>query len=83
MFLFQSISIDDKLKAVNGKQMNAINIFTATIRYLKNEAMSSFNRNAAGIMESDVRFVINIPSVWNDNGKKFMSEAALQVCIPT
>jgi len=54
-------------------------IFAMSIRYLKEHFWEAANKQNAGLLESDVRYVITIPAIWDDNAKQFMREAAIEV----
>jgi len=59
--------------------MPAMTIFAMSIRYLKEQFWKAVNKQKAGLLETDVRYVITIPAIWDDNAKQFMREAAKEV----
>ena len=64
---------------INQKKMPAMTIFAMSIRYLKEHFWTAVNKQTTGLLETDVRYVITIPAIWDDNAKQFMREAAVEV----
>ena len=54
-------------------------IFAMSIRYLKEHFWEAVQRQKVGLVETDVRYVLTIPAIWDDNAKQFMREAAVEV----
>jgi len=73
--LSRSTPVED----INRKQMAAMTIFAMSIRFLKEHFWESVQRQKVGLRETDVRYVITIPAIWDDNAKQFMREAAIEV----
>ncbi|XP_023193069.1 heat shock 70 kDa protein 12A-like [Xiphophorus maculatus] len=73
------------IKAVNGKEMRALKVFTETLRFLKDDALKTINQNAAGMMfiASDFTWVLTIPDSCDPSVKPFMRKAATQAGIVT
>ncbi|XP_060603060.1 heat shock 70 kDa protein 12B-like [Ruditapes philippinarum] len=70
------------VKDITGKRrMFAIDIFSLSIRYLRDHFFSELQKKYSGIEETDIQYVITIPAIWDDNGKQFMRMAALQADI--
>jgi hypothetical protein len=61
--------------------MFAIDIFSMSIRYLRNHFFFELQKHYSDIEETDIHYVITIPAIWDDNGKQFMRMAALKVFI--
>lgn len=61
--------------------MIAMDIFSISIKYLKDTMLTAMNiRLADGeILEKDIDFVITVPAIWGDEAKLFMREAAIKV----
>jgi len=62
-----------------GKQMPAMDVFSACIRYLKDQLFGQSRLQMPKIQESDIRWVITVPAIWNEPAKQFMREAAVKV----
>jgi len=60
--------------------MPAMTIFAMSIRFLKQHFWEAVTKQKVGLEETDVRYVITIPAIWDDNAKQFMREAAVEVC---
>jgi len=67
------------LKDSTGKQMPAMNVFSACIRNLKDQLLHHSRKQMSALQESDIRWVITVPAIWNEPAKQFMREAALKV----
>uniref|UniRef100_A0A3B3TMT9 Uncharacterized protein n=1 Tax=Poecilia latipinna TaxID=48699 RepID=A0A3B3TMT9_9TELE len=69
---------DMKIQAANGKEMEALKVFTEALRFLKDDALKTINSNAAGMvfLASDFTWVLTVPAIWDQSAKQFMREAA-------
>ena len=67
---------DDK-----GRKLNALTVFTMSIKFLKDHLVHTLGNRASGVTESDVHWVLTVPAIWNDSAKQFMREAAEKVGI--
>nr|XP_022323072.1 heat shock 70 kDa protein 12A-like [Crassostrea virginica] len=72
----ESLIEDDKRK-----KMEAMKVFSAAIGYLKNHLLSTCEKQLTDIKDSDIRWVLTVPAIWNDPSKQFMREAAEKVGI--
>jgi len=59
--------------------MLAIKVFSEAIRYLKGVCFSKCGEQTSSLMESDVQWVLTVPSIWEEGAKSFMKKAAHQV----
>ena len=59
--------------------MNALTVFTMSIKYLKEHLLNTLGNRASGVTDRDVHWVLTVPAIWNDNAKQFMREAAEKV----
>lgn len=77
----QSLHRNSVITDITGKKMRAMDIFSISIKYLKNTMLKAMNiRLADGTFsEKDIDFVLTVPAIWGDEAKLFMREAALQV----
>lgn len=65
------------LKENGKKEMQAIDVFSESIRYLKEHALEELARTgAAGISHKDIQWVLTVPAIWDDSAKQFMRLAA-------
>ena len=71
------------ITAANGKQMKALEVFSAAINFLKEHLIKNLNNRNAGnrISSETVRWVLTVPAIWNDAAKQFMREAAEKVVV--
>ncbi|XP_060578574.1 heat shock 70 kDa protein 12B-like [Ruditapes philippinarum] len=70
--LSRSTTVED----INGRSMQAMTIFTMSIKYLKQHFTTTINKQKTGIVDTDIQYVLTVPAIWNDNAKQFMREAA-------
>ncbi|XP_033743088.1 heat shock 70 kDa protein 12B-like isoform X2 [Pecten maximus] len=70
--LNRSFTLEDD----QGQTMQAIKVFTAVIKYLKNHMLTSCENKVTGIQISDIIWVLTVPAIWPDASKQFMREAA-------
>lgn len=62
-----------------GKKMPAMDVFSACIKYLRDHMISKCTQQVLEVKESDIRWVLTVPAIWNDTSKQFMREAAAKV----
>ena len=67
-----------------GKKLNALTVFSLTIKYLHDDALSSLNRQIQGGVENaEIHWVITVLAIWDEHAKQFMITAAMEVIIYT
>ncbi|KAK3591133.1 hypothetical protein CHS0354_040196 [Potamilus streckersoni] len=66
------------LKDIRGKKMPAIDVFSATIAYLKDHLLKKVRDELPEIKESDFLWVITVPAIWEDGAKQFMRKSAIK-----
>ncbi|KAL4230968.1 hypothetical protein ACF0H5_011341 [Mactra antiquata] len=82
MMLYErTIRRNTKLKDDQGKSMDALEVFSAAIRYLKDDVMDTLKKRVTSIQDSEIKWVITVPAIWNYKAKQFMKEAAIQAGI--
>jgi len=64
---------------INHFKMPAMKIFAMSIKFLKEHFFEAVNKQTTGVLETDIRYVITIPAIWDDKAKHFMREAAIEV----
>ena len=68
---------------MKNRELPAIDVFTYSIRYLKDLFVKEFlNRNLQVTiipLEKYVTWVITVPAIWDEPAKQFMEEAAERV----
>ena len=73
--------MDTTIEDVNGVEMKAFDIFTAAIKYLKEQMLAQLQRSLKGTTIKDVHFVLTVPAIWEDHSKMFMRRAAEEVIV--
>lgn len=63
-------------------KMPAMDVFSASIKYLKAHLISRLMDRLPEFLETDIHWVITVPAIWNDSAKQFMTEAAEKAGIP-
>ncbi|XP_072353858.1 heat shock 70 kDa protein 12B-like isoform X2 [Scyliorhinus torazame] len=73
------LSMETELKAVNGKSVKALDVFSHALRYFRKHALKELNDQFSIALDTnDVRWVITVPAIWKQPAKQFMREAAYQ-----
>lgn len=70
-----------QLTAANGKNVDAITVFSLSMKYLKDEAVETI-LDATGdkyYSAEDFQWVLTVPAIWTAAAKQFMREAAYRV----
>lgn len=73
---------DTKILDESKKPLNAMTVFSECIKYLKNEIHKHVNKQLSGVKTTDIRYVLTVPAIWDEDSKQFMEEAADQAGIP-
>lgn len=67
------------LKDDQGRPMRALDVFSASIRYMNGEVWEKLQNAIMKIKESDIHWVLTVPAIWEDGAKQFMRLAANKV----
>ena len=67
------------LEDIKGRKMQAIEVFSACIKYLKEHLENTCKLACPDLKLEDIRWVLTVPAIWNDASKQFMREAAEKV----
>ena len=76
---FKGLKRDLTIADDKGRKLNALLVFSMSIRYLKDHVVHTLSNRTSGVTEKDVHWVLTVPAIWNDNAKQFMREAAEKV----
>ncbi|XP_063405712.1 uncharacterized protein LOC134689676 [Mytilus trossulus] len=77
----QTLNVNSTIEDQNGLQMKAIDIFSSAIKYLKFEAIKHVKRIYKWMEIKDIKYVLTVPVMWNDQDKLFIQKAAEQAGI--
>ncbi|XP_028673861.1 heat shock 70 kDa protein 12A-like [Erpetoichthys calabaricus] len=74
----QNITENLMISAKDGKQLPAIKVFSESLRYLKEHALSTVKANVPDFqfVPQDITWVLTVPAIWNNAAKEFMRRAA-------
>ncbi|XP_062618636.1 heat shock 70 kDa protein 12B-like [Saccostrea cucullata] len=70
-----------KIKTIDGKEMVALDVFSAVIKFLRDHLLLTENEKGTGIQETDIGWVLTIPAIWDYPARQFMREAAVRAGI--
>lgn len=80
---FQKLTRDAVLKDMRDKEMPAIDVFSRSIEYIKDEFVKRFQKRNLQVtitpLNKYVTWVLTVPAVWDEPVKQFMEEAAERV----
>lgn len=68
-----------KIEDAQGQKMDAIDVFSAGICYFKDHLMARLKDRVSAMQETDIRWVLTVPAIWEDDAKQFMTKAAIKV----
>ena len=79
--LSQTVNVQTSIKAANGQEVKALEVFSHSIRFLKDEALKVICERTGDtyFSVSDIQWVLTVPAIWTPVAKQFMREAAYQV----
>lgn len=63
----------------DGKKMVAIDVFSAAIKFLRDHLLETLNKQASGVRETNIQWVLMVPAFWDDAAKLFTRKAAEKV----
>ncbi|XP_068688676.1 heat shock 70 kDa protein 12A-like [Montipora foliosa] len=72
-----------QLTAANGKKVDALVVFSLSIKFMKDEAVKII-RARTGVESysaNDIQWVLTVPAIWTPAAKQFMREAAYEAGI--
>lgn len=67
------------MKTEYGQEMEAIKVFSAAIKFLKNHLVEQCQNEPFNTAEEKIHWVLTVPAIWDDAAKQFMREAAVEV----
>lgn len=67
------------LTDMRGNRMLAKQIFTASIKAIKDQLLKSIATAGRGATEHEIRWVLTVPAIWRDDAKQFMRQCAEKV----
>nr|XP_060615195.1 heat shock 70 kDa protein 12B-like [Anolis sagrei ordinatus] len=71
------LTMKTELEAVNGKKVQALEVFAHALRFFKQQAVQELRDQCPALPERDaIRWVITVPAIWKQPAKQFMREAA-------
>ncbi|XP_053110136.1 heat shock 70 kDa protein 12B [Hemicordylus capensis] len=71
------LTMKTELEAVNGKKVQALEVFAHALSYFKRQAIQELKDQCPALPEKDaIRWVITVPAIWKQPAKQFMREAA-------
>lgn len=59
--------------------MNALVVFTESLKYLKQTLLDDARNQQTDIQMKDIKWIITVPAIWSDPAKSFMRRAAVEV----
>lgn len=59
--------------------MKALDVFSLSIRYLKDECIELFQKKRMTIPYDEILWILTVPAIWDESAKQFMRKAAEQV----
>ena len=78
----QKVNRDMKVKALNGRKFNLVDIIAQILKYLKDQFLvRHLERGGYAFSTTDFDWVITVPAIWKARGKQMMREAGYKVAI--
>ncbi|VDI26127.1 Hypothetical predicted protein [Mytilus galloprovincialis] len=74
---------DTMIEDVLGKKKTAFDIFSMSIKYLKQEAEKLMLEKGQKVVKENISWIITVPAIWTDAAKQFMRQAAEEASIPS
>lgn len=61
--------------------MNALIVFTESLKYLKQSLLEEARKQQTDVEMKDIKWILTVPAIWSDPAKAFMRRAAVEVKI--
>ena len=70
-----------QLTAANGKKVDALVVFSLSLKFMKDEAVKIIRARTGdeSYSANDIQWVLTVPAIWKPAAKQFMREAAYKV----
>ena len=80
----QNLDLNTKLTAANGTKVEALVVFSLSIKYLADKAVEIIRERTGdnSYTANEIQWVITVPAIWTPAAKQFMREAAYKVGCP-
>ncbi|XP_052246888.1 uncharacterized protein LOC127855399 isoform X4 [Dreissena polymorpha] len=83
MHLFSNKKVIQKdIHDSHGKPMPAIKLFASVISFFKVHLLTRLQQRDIGFKDTDIDWVLTVPTIWNDAARRFMLMAAKEAGIP-
>ncbi|XP_033842971.1 heat shock 70 kDa protein 12A-like [Periophthalmus magnuspinnatus] len=81
----QKITKNMRITDVNKKPMDALQVFSAALRFLKDDALEALDKETQNMAKGLLNFtwVLTVPAIWDNPARQFMREAAVQAGLVT
>ncbi|XP_052721737.1 uncharacterized protein LOC128192798 isoform X3 [Crassostrea angulata] len=76
-------NMDMEIKDHLNNPMKALDVFSLSIRYLKDECIELFQKKRMTIPYDEILWILTVPAIWGESAKQFMRKAAEQAEIPS
>ncbi|KAK3085247.1 hypothetical protein FSP39_000642 [Pinctada imbricata] len=67
---------DLMLEDETGKTLKAEKVFAESIKYLRDHFLKMLNSHGKDLKDSEIKYTLTVPAIWNDSAKQFMRNAA-------
>ncbi|CAC5360453.1 unnamed protein product [Mytilus coruscus] len=83
LHLSEILKRDTIIEDVLGKKKAAFEIFSMSIKYLKQQAENLMREKGHTVVKDNISWIITVPAIWTDAAKQFMRQAAEEASIPS
>ena len=66
------------IKAVDGKELSAVKVFSEALKYMKTTTLAYLNRQVSNPARS-ILWMVTVPAIWSPAAKQIMRTAAEDV----
>jgi hypothetical protein len=77
--LLKELNMNTKVKSLNGKEFSALNIFSYSLKWIKETVLNELNDQLIEKIQNDnIKWILTVPAIWKAKSKYFMREAAYE-----
>lgn len=78
----QTVSCETKINASNNHEYYLVDVIAQILKYMKDQLIESHLKQRGVTLEAtDFYWLITVPGIWSNNGKKIMQEAGSKVIL--
>ena len=67
------------IKAVDGRELSALAVFTKSLEYMKRIITDDLDKRIVSLSRIKIKWILTVPAIWSPGAIQIMREAATEV----